>query len=159
MSEGRISPPADYESLLDQLTESSSPLSGGRDFPLFDTKQKALMFAAALGRHLDRRQPLDKKGTAIRYDIFQRALDDEFISALSVADEGTLEILDPNRSDERIRIFEEYAHAGLAEIKSRCVDQDGDPLQLLAQLIEEAQVVDSDEVTGIDPTTLRNLMG
>src|SRR5689334_21177039 len=103
---GRISPPRELEEKLEQLT---SPLVRGEP-PLFETKQKALMFAAALGRRRSERLPLERKGSAIRFDIFQREADDGYIDALAIATISDLRVLGEARSDERVQIFEEYAH-------------------------------------------------
>ena len=147
----RIAPPRDMESLLDELT--------GQTYNLFDTKQKALMFAAALGKHIGRRTEIDRKGTGIRWDIFENANDDGFINALAIAEKGELQILAPERVDERARIFEEYAHTGLKEIKRRCFDSPGAPLQILIQMTDDAREPPSEEVSGVDPELLRGLLG
>lgn len=151
----RISPPRDYEELLDRLTESPTP----SQLALFQSKQKALMFAAALGYALRERTPLERKGTSIRMDVFEKALDDGFINALAAAEAKTLGVLRADREDERATIFEEYAHRGLAEIQRRCFELPGDPLQLLVAMTEEATHPAGVEVSGIDPSLLKNLVG
>ena len=60
----RIAPPSDLDELLDRLSE---PHPGGQ-VALFQTRQKAMMFAAALGHYLGERTPLARKGSAIRFD-------------------------------------------------------------------------------------------
>lgn len=151
----RISPPRDFESLLDRLTEPSSPGAA----PLFQSKQKALMFAAGLGYSLRDRSPLEKKGTAIRLDVFEKALDDGFIGALAATESKSLQVLGADQEDERAKIFEEYAHRGLAEIQRRCFDTPGDPLSILVGLTEDAASQMEAAVPGIDPSLLKNLVG
>lgn len=153
--ERRIAPPKDYEALLDRLTE---PLY--TDGPtLFGSKQKALMFAAALGYSLSRRQKLERKGTAIRFDIFENALDDGFVSALAISETKGLQVLGTKEDDTRATIFEEYAHAGLEEIQRRCFITPGDPLQVLIGLTEDALHPADVEIPGIDPNLLKDLAG
>ncbi len=78
------------------------------------------MFAVALGHHLGERTPLTRKGSAIRFDIFEKALDDGFVNTMAVAETGELEVLAPERAEGRAMIFEEYAHTGLRELDRRC---------------------------------------
>lgn len=143
--ERRVYPPKEYEELLDRLTAEG----------LFDTKQKALTFAAGLGHYLKKRTPVDKKGVAIRYDIFSNVLDDGYVNALAVAEGGDLKFLGQDRIDDKVMIFEEYAHTGLAEIQRRLA-QPGDHLDALLKLAYDASHGQS-EVGGIDPDILRDL--
>jgi dnd system-associated protein 4 len=154
MMDRRISPPRDLEEVLDLLTEPSVP---GLP-PLFQSKQKAMMFAAALGHSLGERLPLEKKGTAIRLDIFQKALDDGYMDSLAVAETGQLQVLGSTQDEQRATIFEEYAHRGLVEMKRRCYTEAGDQLRVLLGLTDDARNPSDMEVTGIDPSILRGLV-
>ena len=151
----RVAPPREFEEALDRLTASEP----GRPYPLFETKQKVLMFAAALGFHRGKRTPLDRKGTAIRFDVFEKQLDDGFFDALAVAHANDLSVLSDERSDERIQIFEEFAHTGLREIIESCFHAQGDPLTHLLTLVDDARAPRQEELAGMDPSVLRGLMG
>jgi dnd system-associated protein 4 len=132
----------------------------GEEFPLFETKQKALMFAAALGFHLERRNPLTSRdaSTAIRFDVFEKHLDDGFVSCLAVATTNQLGVLSPNREDELALIFEEYASAGLAEIQARVWGRP-EPLQALVALINDARISHQSEgLEGLDSGVLADLL-
>jgi dnd system-associated protein 4 len=111
----RISPPneEDVVRFIDSVLGSQGT---SRPYPLFRTKQKLLMFAAALGWRDQKRLPLARRGDGIRYDVFEKALDDAFVDALAVAATDDLKVLSDARSEERLRIFEEFAHAGLREM-------------------------------------------
>lgn len=156
-TERRIAPPQKFESMLDRLIESKDPSTAG--LAIFETKQKALMFAAALGYRRGRRVPLERRGTAIRPDIFQRDLDDAFIGALALAETGDLNVLRSDRDEERATIFEEYAHAGLEEMDQACFKQDGSPVENLIRLTREVQVGEDQELPGIDASVLKGLLG
>ena len=143
----RIYPPKEYTKLLDRLVEEP---------PMFETKQKALMFAAALGVHRHERQPISTRGEGIRADIFQGALDDTFIDALAVAVTGDLCVLAPDRRLERITIFEESASAGLREIQ-KLVDRPGDDLEELLRLTQDARSPSKEDLPGLDPDALARL--
>lgn len=153
---GRIAPPKALEDDLEKLVT----VDPQGNHPLFETKQKALVFAAALARWRGTdRARVERKGTAIRYDIFERALDDGYIDALAIsASEGDLKILSPEKDDDRIAIFEEYAQAGLKEMIER-FNRPGDPLEALLALVEEARSQPLAGLEGIDQNALSKLLG
>lgn len=138
--------------MLEKLCEAP-PL--GSD--VFDTKQKALMFAAALGFARRKREPVDRRGTAIRFDIFQRDLDDGFIDALAVAETNDLRVLEENRADERIKIFEEYTNGGLAEMERLCFGDVAGPLESLLKVAQEASLSRDSAIPGVDANVLNLL--
>lgn len=153
---GRVAPPKAYEDDLERFVTADPQ---GR-FPLFETKQKALMFAAAIGKwRAGTRTPVERKGVAIRYDIFERTFDDGYVDALGIAESADLKVLAPERGEERITIFEEYAQLGLREIVDRCFNHPGDPLEALLALAEEARAPQIAGLEGIDEEALRKLMG
>jgi dnd system-associated protein 4 len=152
----RVAPPHEFEDDLVKLT-SSQP---GRDYPLFSSKQKAMMFAASLGRYRGRRQEEPfRRGTAIRLEVFQQAFDDRFLDAIAIVTESGLGVLAPERAAERGRIFEEYAYFGLREMIDRCLKSTGDPLQVLLALTDDVRAQAAAGFENIDPTVLRSLMG
>lgn len=133
--ERRIAPPGspELEETLDALVGEGT---GSRS--LFKSKQKALMFAAALGWKLKTKTALEKRGEPIRLSVFQSALDDGFLNSLAIAETGDLKVLGDDREEERIRYFEEYAHTGLVEIR-RILDRPGDALDQLLSLVVDAR--------------------
>lgn len=157
----RVAPPGGNDKLrgiLDRLTTQQP----GYEFPFFETKQKVLMFAASLGRHMATRKPVKNRdsGSAIRFDIFQKEMDDGFIAAMAVAEENDLGALKEDAEEEMVTIFEEYAHAGLSELHRRCFESGVDMLDALVTLITEARQATQDpDDTGVDADLLRDLMG
>jgi dnd system-associated protein 4 len=157
--ERRIGAPADKD--LQLTLERLTTAQPGYDFPIFETKQKALMFAAGLGRHLERRVPLKQRdaGTAIRFDIFEKAIDDAFLSALAVSVAKDLDELRGEKEESRATIFEEYAHGGLLELHRRCFESGADTLDVLLDLVKEAQsATETTDLPGMDPSVLRSLV-
>lgn len=150
----RIAPPDALESLFDRLTEQEP----GKSYPVFTTKQKLLMFAAGLGWKAKKRTEIDKRGTAIRFDIFEKALDDSFVNALAIAEKKNLEILAPENDEERAKIFEEYAHTGIKIIKERCFDVSGEPLDILMQITDENRIEKDSELPGMDESILKGMI-
>ena len=147
--EHRVSPPGGqrHAVFLNRLTE---------ELGLFETKQKALMFAAALGAHEGKRKELSSRGEGIRLSIFEKAVDDTFIDALAVAETGDLHVLHPKRTAERIAIFEECACAGLMKMEE--VEARPAPLaEELIRLVQLARQTRSEEISGLDPSALHAL--
>lgn len=153
---GRVAPPKGLEDDLEKLVVADPQ---GKH-ALFETKQKALMFAAALARWRDaERRTVERKGTAIRYDIFQRALDDGYVDALAISAHGNdLKVLAPERDEDRITVFEQYAQSGLEEMIDR-FNRPGDPLEAMLALVEEARAEPAAGLEGIDQGALRKLLG
>lgn len=158
----RISPPKGpaFEALLDRLT---SALPGGRDERLFETRQKALMFAAGLGFARGKRSALAARDAAgaIRFDIFENARDDVFVSALGILESGgDLNVLADSRQGELVTAFEEYAHSGLLELERVCFGGVRDPLEALVALVCSLGVSSEhrDEFPDVDADVLKDLM-
>lgn len=153
---GRIAPPRALEDDLEKLVVADPQ---GKH-ALFETKQKALMFAAALARWRDaERRPVDRKGTAIRYDVFQRSMDEGYIDALAISvEDGDLKVLAPDSDDDRVTYFEQYAQSGLEEVIER-FNRPGDPLEALLALVDEARAGPMIGLEGIDQGALRKLLG
>lgn len=149
----RPAPPRHMDEVLTRLCEPNT-----RGERVFESKQKAMMFAAALGFSSKRRLKIDLKAPGIRYEVFQSAFDDAFVDALAVAETGSLEVLDEERADERIEIFEEYAHGGLEEMQRICFAQEGDPVDNLIRCTMEVRMTET-EIPGIDAGVLRDLLG
>lgn len=154
----RIAAPgnAELKSTLERLT---SPLDSV-GFSLFETKQKALMFAASLGRVRGSAIELKQRdaGSAIRFDIFQTAMDDAYLFALAIAADASLKILDASREEDVITIFEQYAHGGLVEMNRRCFESGLDPLDALLDLTQEVGDGAIEDMPGLDASVLRDLM-
>lgn len=152
--ERRPAMPKDFDSVAEGLVEASSSAGGAK---LFESKQKVMMFAAALGYASSSRKPVDRKSAGIRFDVFEGAMDEGFIRSLAVAETGELAVLSEDRSDERVDIFEEYAHGGLEILKRIWFEQEGDPLTILIGRTLDAEP-DESEIPGIDPTVLKGLL-
>lgn len=126
----RIRPSKNHDDLLNQL----------RDSGLFETRQKAMMFAASLGyilRGTEPVSPLEGFGEGIPLSVFQRALDEPFVDAMAVTKAGTLDVLRKEEADHRFEAFEHFAAIGLNEIQKACYGKGLDPLDGLLELIDD----------------------
>ena len=128
----RVRPPKEFDDILNKLREDG----------VFTTRQKALMFAASLGFKMDPQSdvnPLDGYGEGIPLSIFHRATDSNFIDALAVTKENSLQVLQPEQGDDRLEIFEHFARIGLERINKACYQGGVDPLQGILDLIDQFQ--------------------
>ena len=105
----RICPPKEHEHLIDKLVD------GG----IFETKQAAMMFAAALGKRFTGRKPRGSPGDGIRWYIFEKAGDEAFVNSLALAEQKDIKVLDPDvgEGEDVQAIFEEYAAGGFQYLK------------------------------------------
>ena len=152
--ERRIYPPEAFEGILDKLVDNAK----GEKVPIFETKAVALVFAAALGYREGKRTIVNKKGSGIRFDIFEKAEVDVFFNALSVVEKQDLKILSTEHEEERATIFEEYAHTGLIRINKECFESTGDPVDTLVRMTDEARSTADPDVPGMDPDILRKML-
>ena len=157
--DNRVAPPAEKE-LKDALDRWST--GSDADPPIFETKQQLLMFAAGVGRYLGQQEPDGKRdsGAAIRFDIFEKNLDDTYLFALASEATGGLTVLRESRGDEVVAIFESFARAGLREMVARVDKHGGDPLSIFLDLALEAagDADESDIPEGLEPSVFRKLV-
>lgn len=147
MDDRRLRPPESGEATLDTLVQNR----------IFETKQNALTFAAALGYYLGRREPINKAGEGIRWQVFERSQDAAFIFSLGLADDGAINILGLEREDDLAATFEEYAAAGLKYIEEKFIDRPGDILDNLLLLLADARKVSSGPIPGLEGLTAADL--
>lgn len=102
--------PEAFEPLVRQLAEIAHPISKRS---IFATMRELLCFAAVLGFSEQVRTPLERTNEidARIFENSQQAID--LIYLLALAGSKDASILQPDREDEMIRIFEEYAATGL----------------------------------------------
>ena len=147
MGERSIYRPAKFEKMIDKLLEQK----------IFETKQAVMMFAAAVGWYcIGKREPRGKAEHGIRWEIFERNNDDVFIHALALAESKSIEILGRDRQeedDDPIKVFEEYAAAGLQYIQEKCVDAPGDMLDNFLSLIAEINTNTAEASPGLEGLT------
>ncbi|QDT16785.1 hypothetical protein CA12_28920 [Alienimonas californiensis] len=138
----RVGIPEGYSDLMERLRRDDRE-------GVFDTNQKTLMFAAAVGWATARdevdltEQVPSKTGDSIRLDIFRTADDLPFLDALAVDREDDLKVMSDERQPDRITLFEQYAAAGLAKMRHYCIEDNPDSLldgliRLMTDLDREA---------------------
>jgi dnd system-associated protein 4 len=112
-----------------QLTEGNDPVN----VP-FRTMKDVFMWAASLGYRRGERRPLTgKRVTIFRWAQFSPQVDIPLLKALAIADSGDVNVL--LSQDEILTIAEEYANAGIHELRARVLDEYGQPLWNLVNLL------------------------
>lgn len=87
----------------------------------FPTFRDLLIFAAAVGFRQERRVPFTaSSGDPIRYEVLTApGYSDTLINMIAANVVDDPEIMDGARTEERIKIFEEYANGGLEYIQEQ----------------------------------------
>jgi len=112
-----------------QLIEGNDPVS----VP-FRTMKDVFMWAACLGyRHGERRPLTGKRVTIFRWAQFTPQVDVPLLKALAIADSGDVNVL--LSEDEILTIAEEYANAGIHELRAGVLDEYGQPLWNLVAML------------------------
>lgn len=113
-----------------QLTEGSNPL----EVP-FKTMKDLFMFATCLGVKLSVRKQLTRKKEIFRWAQFDSQTDIPLLKAIAIADTGDVSVL--LRRNDILTIAEEYAHAGIYELRASLLEEYGQPLWNLVSILSQ----------------------
>ena len=129
-STGRVSIDASVHDLYKQLTTGKS----AEDSP-FLTMKDLFMLAACTGFRIQQRKSLSKREQPFHYSVFTEAEDIPILKAIAIATTGDVSVLaDP---DQIVQIAEEYANAGIGEIRAVVADNAGLPLWNLVEALRQ----------------------
>jgi dnd system-associated protein 4 len=107
-----------YKELTDGLDPVSVP---------FKTMKDVFMWAASLGYKRGERRPITgKKQTIFRWAQFSSQTDLPVVKAISLANRNDISVL--LSQDEMLNVVEEYANAGIHDLRARLFDEHGQPL-------------------------------
>ena len=115
----------EFEDIVKKLAEQKHPHLAAS---LFRTMRELLCFCAVVGFNNGVRRPLGKKTETIPSRVFENndmAID--LIYLLALSETKTAEVLKPERENEAVQIFEEYASGGLECVKSWLAKTPTDP--------------------------------
>jgi len=112
-----------------QLTEGNDTINAP-----FRTMKDIFMWAVFLGYKRGERRPLTgKKITIFRWAQFDSQVDIPLLKALALSHTNDVNVL--QRQDEILTIAEEYANEGIHEIRIRLLEEHGQPLWNLIQIL------------------------
>lgn len=97
----------------------------------FETFKDIFVLAACLGFRNRRRIRTNKVDSEIRVSVFTED-DLSILKALAIAETGDIDVL--SRDGEILAIAEEYANAGIYEVRAYLLDEGGRPLWNLVSL-------------------------
>ncbi len=127
-STGRVSIDASVHDLYKELTTGKN----AEDSP-FLTMKDLFMLAACTGFRMQQRKSLGKREQPFHYQVFTEAEDIPILKAIAIATTGDVSVLaDP---DQIVQIAEEYANAGITEIRAVVADNAGLPLWNLVEAL------------------------
>lgn len=125
----RVRRPAEHDDFMDFLKSPEGP---------FSTLAEIMTFAAGVGWANSSRTPFSSSGETIDWDVFERLGVGGFVDMLAAVETEQAAVLGPERGDERLTIFEEYAAGGLNLLRARLADTPA-PLDVLLSLVREQQ--------------------
>lgn len=113
-----------------ELTDGTDPVT----IP-FKTMKDVFLWAASLGYKRGERRPITgKKLTIFRWAQFSSQTDIPVVKAISLANGDDINVL--LRQDDMLNVIEEYANAGIHDLKANLFDEYGQPLWNLIKLIQ-----------------------
>jgi len=131
----RVAIESSVHALYKQLTDKSTQDPETAPFLLM---KDVFMWAVALGVKEGKRRPLSGSREQIfRWDQFAQDMDIPALKAIALAETGEVEVL--LQEDKILRIVEEYANAGIHEVKREVIDQPGEALWNMIRLAELQQ--------------------
>ena len=117
-----------------RLTQGKDPVNAP-----FRTMKDVFMWAACLGYQMDERLPLTgKRVTIFRWAQFTPQTDVPLLKALAIADSGGVDVL--LSQEEILAIAEEYANAGIHQLRSDMLDEYGQALWNLVGMTSSSRL-------------------
>jgi len=114
-----------------QLTEGNNVLT----VP-FRTMKDVFMWAVCLGVQQDKKKPLtSKKITVFRWAQFDSQTDIPLLKAIAIGDSGDVSIL--LKKSDILNTAEEYANAGIYDLRDSLLGEYGQPLWNLVSLFNQ----------------------
>ena len=115
-----------YKELTDGNDPEASP---------FKTMKDVFMWSASLGYKIGERRPLTSRTMVFRWAQLSEQIDVPLVKAIAIADKEELGVL--SSQGDVLDIVEEYANAGVHELRSSVLDEYGQPLWNLSAMIEQ----------------------
>jgi dnd system-associated protein 4 len=125
----RVSIESSLHDLYKQLAEGTNPESAP-----FRTMKDVFMLAACLGYRRGQRKPIaGSKRQIFHWAQFSEQVDEPILKAIAIATTGDIQVL--GDLEQVVQIAEEYANAGFSELNAQVLDQSGQPLWGLVELV------------------------
>ena len=103
---------------------------------LFRTMKDVFMWSVLLGFRMETSRPLEgKKSVLVRWSPFTSQVDVPLLKAVAIAETGELDVLRDRNAI--LAIAEEYANAGIHELRNHLLDGEQQPLWNLVELLQK----------------------
>ena len=111
----RVRRPQQFEEMMAELCKEKG---------LFKTYKDLMIFAACLGFKRRKRVEFNKSSEPINLQIFSGSFDHTVINTIAIAEtnDPTVMSSEQDKSDQRIKVFEEYACGGLEILQDEIWD-------------------------------------
>lgn len=130
-STGRVSIEASVHDFYKQLTTAKN----AEESP-FLTMKDLFMLAACIGFQMKQSKPLGRREQPFHYSVFTEAEDIPILKAIAIANTGDVAVL--SEPERIVEIAEQYANAGIHEIRSVVAENAGQPLWNLVEAIRQS---------------------
>lgn len=116
-----------YKDVILRLAERADKDGPNEGRTLFPTMRELLCFAAALGFQTKRRIPIGNEVSEVDWRVWERSPSAlEMLYMIGLADRQDVGVLHPDREEQLITIFEEYASGGLETLSEWLLADAGD---------------------------------
>ncbi len=102
----------------------------------FKTMKDVFMFATCIGVKLGVRRQLTRKKEIFRWAQFDSQTDIPLLKAIAIADTSDVSVL--LRRNDILTIAEEYANAGIYELRANLLEEFGQPFWNLVSIISQS---------------------
>lgn len=131
---GRIYIEASYHEIYVALSSPRKEIGAQEESePLFDSMKNVFMLAVFIGHSQGRREPLKNRRDIFAWAQFSEERDIPLLRALALAESEQVEVLS-NRG-EILTIAEEYANAGIIEIREKIAEMRENKIMHLVSLL------------------------
>jgi dnd system-associated protein 4 len=129
-----------FFSMLKDLTQND------KGQKIFESYKDLVVFAANIGFQNDKKMQIEKPmGDPIKMHIFSGEYDIAIMNCIALADTEDPMLIGESQEEEKIKIFEEYACAGLDIIEKRVYKQSGDWQEHIISLILEQKKTEKND--------------
>lgn len=133
--------PKEFEEMLVDLCQSEKRI--------FLSYKDALVFSACLGFFSGERRSFEKSSEPVKMHIFKGQYDEAIFNCIGIIETNDQNILSYKEEEEKIKLFEEYAAAGLDILKKKVYEAPLEWEQALLDLVTENLETDHKILEGI----------
>jgi dnd system-associated protein 4 len=133
---------------VERLVDKETGFCGQR---IFTSYWELMVFAAMVGFHYGKNDPVSDKGFDIKQETFENNKADTYVYLCALQDQKSGDIFREKNDNECWKIFESYANSGLEIIDNWLIDSPGD-IDGVDTILNEmkkvaAELIDTEELS------------